>query len=179
MPLSLLKRFPLFVWLLFAGLFSVLFPPCHKQAEVASCLGSFVQSCCGEGGALQTNVPGVYGECSQCLGPTGLCPLTAGVLSASTLLRLQVALQGAGPDLRALPRPKLLRFRFSGIPQRCGLGWACVLCLPCLSSSGSQELEGHTLPRCGVPYPLRSLSLSFLVCQSGACTLCLFLGAGL
>ena len=74
---------------------------------------------------------------------------------------------------------RCVRFQFSGISQKRGLGWACVLCLPCLSSSGSQELEGHTLPRCGVPYPLRSLSLSFLVCQSGACTLCLFLGAGL
>ena len=37
-------------------------------------------------------------------------------------------LSEAGPGLRALPRSKSLRFRFSGIPQRCRLGWACVLC---------------------------------------------------
>ena len=34
----------------------------------------------------------------------------------------------AGPGLCALPRSKLLRFRFSGIPQRHRLCWACVLC---------------------------------------------------
>ena len=33
-----------------------------------------------------------------------------------------------GPGLRALPRSKLLRFRFSGTPQRHRIGWACVLC---------------------------------------------------
>ena len=34
-------------------------------------LGSLVQSCCGEGGTLQTNITGVCGECSQCLGHIG------------------------------------------------------------------------------------------------------------
>ena len=38
-------------------------------------LGSLVQSCCGEGGTLQTNNTGV---CSQCLGHTGFA-LTHGV----------------------------------------------------------------------------------------------------
>ena len=37
-------------------------------------------------------------------------------------------LSDAGPGLHALPRSKLLRFRFSGTPQRHRLGWACVLC---------------------------------------------------
>ena len=60
-------------------------------------LGSLVQLCCGEGGTLQTNITGVCGECSQCLGHTGFAPLTACVLSWSTLLRLQVALQGNCP----------------------------------------------------------------------------------
>ena len=83
---------------------------------------------------------GKEGHCRQtslvCVGSTrsvpatlGLTPLTVCVLSLSTLLRLQAALQGAGPEVRALPRPKPLRFRFSGTPQRCRLGWACVLCL--------------------------------------------------
>ena len=57
----------------------------------------------------------------------GLPLLTACVLSQSTLLRLQVAVQGAGPGLHALSRSKLLRFRFSGTPQRHRLGWSCVL----------------------------------------------------
>ena len=34
-------------------------------------LGSLIQWCCGEGGALQTNIPGV---CSQCPGHTGFAP---------------------------------------------------------------------------------------------------------
>ena len=38
-------------------------------------------------------------------------------------------LSDVGPGLHALPRSKPLRFRFSGTPQRCRLGWACVLCL--------------------------------------------------
>ena len=37
-------------------------------------------------------------------------------------------LSDAGPGLRALPRSKQLRFRFSGTPQRHRLGWTCVLC---------------------------------------------------
>ena len=37
-------------------------------------------------------------------------------------------LSEASPRLYALPRSKLLRFRYLGSPQRCRLGWACVLC---------------------------------------------------
>lgn len=70
---------------------------------MASCLGSLVQSCCGEGGALQTNVTGVCGEHSQCSGHTGFAPAHGCVLSPSTLLRLPAALYGAGPALRAVP----------------------------------------------------------------------------
>ena len=55
-------------------------------------LGSLVQSCCGEGGALHTKSQVCVGS-SQCLGHTGFPPLTACVLSRSTLPRLQVALQ--------------------------------------------------------------------------------------
>ena len=62
-------------------------------------LGSLVQLCCREGGTLQTKITGVCEACLQCLGHTGFAtpqpaPLTACVLSGSTLLRLQVALQG-------------------------------------------------------------------------------------
>ena len=60
--------------------------------------------------------------------PHRVCPCSPHVFSHSTLLGLQVALQGVGPGLHALPRSKLLRFRFSGIPQRRRLGWACILC---------------------------------------------------
>ena len=96
----------------------------------------------------------------------GLPPLGAGVCAfPSTLLRLQAALWGVGPALRALPRPMPLRFRFSGIPQMRGLAWACVLCLPHQSSSSSQELNGRTLPGCGAPYP-SVVPASLPVCTS-------------
>ena len=37
-------------------------------------LGSLVQSCSEEGGTLQTNITGICGESSQCLGHTGFAP---------------------------------------------------------------------------------------------------------
>ena len=51
------------------------------------------------------------GSTSSVPATLGLPPLTVCVLSPSTLLRLQVALQGAGPELRVLPRPKPLKFQ--------------------------------------------------------------------
>ena len=90
-------------------------------------LGSLVQSCCGEGGMLQTNNTGV---CSQCLSHAGPAPAwahTAQALGCSAGNRLrpalgcmhlpgisragsgtQVVLRGAdlaGPAFCALPRP--------------------------------------------------------------------------
>ena len=41
---------------------------------VVTFLGLLVQSCCGEGGTLQTNITGVCGECSQCPGYTEFAP---------------------------------------------------------------------------------------------------------
>ena len=43
-----------------------------------------------------------------------------------------------------------------------------VFCsVPSPSSSGSQELEKHTLTRCSVPYPLHGPCLSFHACRLG------------
>ena len=67
-------------------------------------------------------------------------------------------------------------FQFSGSPQKRRFCWACVLCLPLPGSSGSQELDGCTLPRCLIP---SAGPASVSVSQSGACALCLFWGAGL
>ena len=101
-------------------------------------LGSLVQSCCGDGGMLQTNNTGM---CLQCFSHTGPTLLTALVPSLPTLLRLylgcspgnhprlalgcmhlpglshsgsgtRVVLRGAdsvGPAFCALPRSKQLR----------------------------------------------------------------------
>ena len=54
--------------------------------------------CCGEGGTLQTNITGVCGECSQCMDHAGFVPTHNVCASQSTLLRLQVALQGYCPN---------------------------------------------------------------------------------
>ena len=58
-------------------------------------LGSLVQLCCGEGGThcKQTSLL-CMGSAHSVFATLGLLPLTACVLSWSTLLRLQVALQG-------------------------------------------------------------------------------------
>ena len=92
-------------------------------------LGSLVQLCCGEGGTLQANITGMYGKCSQCLGHTGFAP-NHGVCAFIVYTPGCSAgeLSKVGPGLHALPRSKLLRFRFSGTPQRHRLGWACDLC---------------------------------------------------
>ena len=78
---------------------------------------------------LQTNNTGV---CSQCLNHTrsapahGACGLPCPHCSGSRLLRREPSV--AGPGMLAPPGSKPLRFRHSGSPQRCRLGWACVLC---------------------------------------------------
>ena len=77
---------------------------------------------------LQTNITGV---CSM-IQPHWVCPHSWCVcfpslhFSDSRLLCRE--LSDAGPGLPEFPRSKPLRFRFSGTPQRCRLGWACVLC---------------------------------------------------
>ena len=137
-----------------------------QWAEVVSCLGLLVQSCCGEGGALQRNITGVWGSTCSVPATLGLPLLTVCVFSLSTLLRLQSALQEVGPELHALPRPKTLGFRFSGTPQRARISWACILCLPRPSSSDNQELDEHTLPGSSALFPPWSQP-HFQVCQSG------------
>ena len=85
--------------------------------------------------------------------PHWVCPRSQlCVLSPSTQLRLQAALQGVGPVWPAVPG--------FGSSTKAGTRLG-ILCLPCPSSSGSHELEGSTLPGCGAPYPLRWPSLSF------------------
>ena len=87
------------------------------------------------------------------------------LLSPTTLLRLPAVLHGAGPALRVVPA--------LGVPQKCGTrSPACFLCLPSQSDSGSQELDRRTLPGRCAPSPLHGPSLSFHLCQSGACTFC-------
>ena len=81
---------------------------------------------------LQTNITGMCGECSQCLGHLGFAP--AHSVCAFPVYTAQAPdcsageLPKASPGLRTLPRSTPLRFRFSGTPQRHRLSWACALC---------------------------------------------------
>ena len=104
----------------------------QKQVKVVTSLGSLVQLCCGEGGTLQINITGVCGECSQCMDHTGFVP--AHGMCACPVYTAQAPgcsaekLFKTDPEFHALPRSKLLRFRFLGTPQRHRLSWACVWC---------------------------------------------------
>ena len=88
--------------------------------------------------------------------PHWVCPNSGRVcfpiLHCSGSRLLCQELSEAGPGLSALPRPKLLRFRFSGMPQRCRLCWACVFVpFPGPSSSGDQVLGELGLTASPVP----------------------------
>ena len=114
-------------------------------------LGSLVQLCCGEGGALQTNLTGMCEECSQCLGHTGFAP--AHGVCAFQVYTAQAPgcsageLSKAGPGLRALSRPKLLRFRFRYSPEAQSRWGLRFVPFSGLSSSGNQVLGERALPR--------------------------------
>ena len=88
-------------------------------------LGSLVQLCCEEGGTLQTNITGICGECSQCLGHIGFAPVHC--VCAFPVHTAQAPgcsageLSKASPGLCALPRSKSLRFRFLGLHK--GTDW--------------------------------------------------------
>ena len=120
----------------------------------------------------------------------GLPPFTACVLSLSILLRLQAPgcfageLSKAGPGLCALPRSKLLRFRFLGTPQMHRLGWACVLCPSQVREAQVTRCLVSTLStdgQCILSPPLSQL-LGFLGAQQEhrlRCAMCLLWGADL
>ena len=156
-----------------------------QGAKVVTYLGSLVQLCCGEGGTLQTNITGMCGECSQCLGHTGFAPIHG--VCAFPVYTVQVPscsageLSKAGPGLHTLPRSKLLRFMFSDTPQRHRLGWACILCpsqvqasqtTRCLESSLSPG-EAMRLITSPVP-PAHFLGGSG--CAHLSCVMCLLWG---
>ena len=122
-------------------------------------LGSLFQLCCGKGGTLQTNITGMCGECSQCLGHTGFAP-THGVCAFPVYTAQAPGcsageLSEAGPGLCALPRSKPLRFKFLGTPQHTDLVGPALCALPRheqLRRPG--DWRGHTPQVGGVSYHL-------------------------
>ena len=92
---TFLKRFPLFIWLLFAVSSVSNFRPHTGGRRFSSVL-------LRGGRALQTDIA-VCGEHSPCSGHTGFAPYRGVCDFPSTLLRLLAALYGAGPVLSAVP----------------------------------------------------------------------------
>ena len=151
-------------------------------------LGSLVQLCSGEGGTLQTNIIGMCWECSQCLGHIGFAPVHC--VCAFPVHTAQAPgcsageLSKASPGLCALPRSKLLRFRFSGTSQRHRLSWACVLCPSQVRAAQVTRCLASTLSTGGwcIISPPQSQPLSFLGAPQERhfrCAVCLFWGADL
>ena len=155
---SLPRWFPLFNFCLLVSSVSD-FHPDTKRAMMDTFLSSLVQSCCGEGGTLQTNNTGM---CSQCLSHTGPAPAQGAHSSRSRLLRWEPS--EAGPGLHAPPRSTSLRLRHSVGPQRLRLSWACVLCSSQVRVA--QVFGEHS--HCNLS-PIPSLLLSFLVVQLVHC----------
>jgi len=140
---------------------------------VVTYLGSLVQSCCGEGETLQTNITGVCGEFSQCLGHTGFAP------AHSMCAFLVYTAQAPGCSAGELPKAALGCVHFLGLghsgsgPQVLQKGADSVgpgfVPFPGPSSSGDQVLGERTLPGWWVPLitsPIPAILLSG--CTAGA-----------
>ena len=108
----------------------------------------------------------------------GLPPFAACVLFWSTLLRLQVALQGVGQSWVHFPHLSCSVSDSRVLHKGADSVGPAILCLPISSSSGNQELDERTLFRCSATSPLPGPSLSFRACLI-RCALCLFCGADL
>ena len=139
------------------------------RAEVVSCLGSLVQSCCGQGGALQKNVTGMCGEHSLSSGHTGFAPVQGGCVciphlhcSVSRLLSREWALCCVD-----FPGLSCSDSGFQVFHKSTDLVASAFCAFPSRSSSGSQKLDRCTLPGCRAASPLRSPHLSFHAHRSG------------
>ena len=135
-------------------------------------LDSHVQLCCGEGGTLQTNITGVCGECSQCLGHTGFAPAhgvcafpvytaqTLGCSAGNCLMRALVCMHSPGLSC-SCSGPQVLHKGADLV----GLPFASV---PGLSSSGEQVLGAYSRPQLkAVTYPLPRPSCSVFWVYNG------------
>ena len=133
-----------------------------KQISLA-CVGS----ACSVWATL--GLPLLMGVCTFSVYATQVPGCSAGELSK------------AGPGLRALPRSKPLRFRFSGTPQRHRLSWACVPFLGLSRRPGAWQAHTPQVGRCILSRPLYQ-PVGFLGAQWECflrCAVCLLWGADL
>ena len=130
---------------------------------MVSCLGSLVQSCCGEGGALQTNVTGRCGEHSQCSRHTRFAP-------AHGVCFPRLHCSGSRLRSRLLSRERALGcVHFPGL-SRSDSGFPVlhkdtdsVGPVFCAFPAGAVQAARSTLPGSSMPSPLCGTSLSFWV----------------
>ena len=135
-------------------------------------LGSLVQSCCGEGGTLQSSITGVCGECWQCFSRTGFAP--AHGVYAFMVYTSQAVGCSAGTCLR----PALGCMHLPGL-SRSGSGFRVLhkgadrlslrfVPVPGPSSSGDQVLGERSHPQLeAVSYCLPSPSHSVFWVYNG------------
>ena len=138
---SFLKQFPLFIWLLFAV------SSCLISALIQAGgggLASSVQSCCGEGGALQAEVA-VCGEHSPCSGQTGFAPYWGICAFPVYTAQAPGCSIWSGPCIECSSSFWVLHKSADSVAPA-----FCVF--PGLSGSGSQGL-GRPLPGYGAPFP--------------------------
>ena len=134
---------------------------------MVSYLGSLVQSCYGEGGRCR--------QLSLCVGSTHRVPATLG-LPRSRVCALPIyTTQAPGCSTWSVSCVKC-GSSFRVLHKSVDSAAPAFCAFPGLSGSGSQELDGGTLPGCSAPFSLCGPSLSFCA-PSGASSLCLFLGA--
>ena len=103
-----------------------------------------VQSCCGEGGALQTDIT-VRGEHSPCSGHTGFAPYRGVCAFPVYPAQAPSCSIWSGPCVECSSSFRVLHKSADSVAPAC-----CVF--PGLSGSGSQGL-GRPLPGCGAPFP--------------------------
>ena len=101
--------------------------------------------------------------------PHWVCPRSRRVcfpcLHCSGCRLLCQELSEASPGLYAPPRSKLLRFRYSGSPQRHRLGWACILCS---SQVQAAQVTGCLASVVAVTYCLPVPAAQFSGCTTSA-----------
>ena len=105
---------------------------------------SSVQSCCGEGGALQADVA-VCGEHSPCSGHTGFAPYRGVCAFPVYTAQAPGCSIWSGPCVECGSSFRVLHKSADSVAPAC-----CVF--PSLSGSGSQRLA-RPLPGCGAPFP--------------------------
>ena len=128
---------------------------------MVSCLGSLVQSCCGEGGALQTNITGLYGEHLQCSGHTRFNP------AHGVCVFPVYAAQAAGCSIGSRPWVACC-CSFRVLHKSTDSAGPAFCAFPSRAAHAARS----TLPGYSAPYPLRGPSLSFPTHQSGVPCVC-------